>query len=233
MDMGMRSDADELRFTEDLRADVRIPSRARGLVVFVHGGGLSRDNPRNHELARRLAADGLGTLLVDLLSTREAERARLEGPRGADTGFLAARLGSVTEELARRAETRRLHVGYFAAGSGAAPAFVAAADRPHLVGAILCRGGRVDLAGGILERVLAPTLLVVGANDQPLREINERAFARLRCEKRLRIAPRATRLFEAPGAFEAVAGLASTWFGWFLRDELVPGAIHGGAPSLP
>jgi pimeloyl-ACP methyl ester carboxylesterase len=63
-----------------------------------------------------------------------------------------------------------------------------------------------------LADVRAPTLLIVGGYDDVVIDLNEDALTRLRCEKRLRIVPGATHLFEEPGKLEQVARLTSEWF---------------------
>jgi len=93
------------------------------------------------------------------------------------------------------------------------------------VGAVVSRGGRPDLAGPVLPRVKAPTLLIVGGNDEPVIGMNEEALALLRCKKRLEIVPGATHLFEEPGTLDRVANLAGQWF----ADHLT--AV--GAESVP
>jgi putative phosphoribosyl transferase len=89
---------------------------------------------------------------------------------------------------------------------------VAAAELPQEIGAVVSRGGRPDLDGDALPRVQAPTLLIVGGNDDVVIELNEMARDQMRCEVKLEIIPGATHLFEEPGALEHVAKLASDWF---------------------
>ena len=129
-----------------------------------------------------------------------------------DIGLLAERLVAVTDWLAQYPETQQIRIGYFGASTGAAAALVAAAERPRLVGAVVSRGGRPDLAGHALARVQAPTLLIVGGNDFEVIELNRAALAQLRCEKQLVIVPGATHLFEEPGTLHEVARLARDWF---------------------
>src|SRR3970040_2188635 len=105
-----------------------------------------------------------------------------------------------------------MRIGYFGASTGAAAALVAAAERPAVVGAIVSRGGRPDLAGPALLRVRAPTLLIVGGSDFPVLELNRQALRELRVEAELSIVPGATHLFEEPGALEEVARLSAQWF---------------------
>jgi dienelactone hydrolase len=202
----------------ELAGDLTIPQGAKAIVLFVHGSGSSRRSPRNQFVARQLAASGLATLLFDLLTPAEEEQDRLTGELRFDVLLLAHRLEHASELVLRQPETQGLRIGYFGASTGGAAALIAAAARPEIVGAIVSRGGRPDLAFGALEHVEAPTLLIVGGEDREVIELNRRAFAQLRCEKRLEIIPGATHLFEEPGALEAVARLASTWFRHFLVE---------------
>jgi putative phosphoribosyl transferase len=80
-----------------------------------------------------------------------------------------------------------------------------------VVGAVVSRGGRPDLAGAALTHVRAPTLLIVGEDDTQVIELNRAALVQLRCEKQLVIVPGATHLFEEPGALDEVARLARNW----------------------
>src|SRR5204863_1223936 len=100
----------------------------------------------------------------------------------------------------------------FGASTGAAAALVAAAEMKDSIAAVVSRGGRPDLAGEALCQVQAPTLLLVGSEDAPVIQLNEEAFARLRCEKELQIIRGATHLFEEPGTLEIVARMAADWF---------------------
>jgi pimeloyl-ACP methyl ester carboxylesterase len=112
-----------------------------------------------------------------------------------------------------------LKIGTFGASTGAAAALIAAADRPALVGAVVSRGGRPDLAGMSLAQVVAPTLLIVGGRDEAVIELNREALAALSCDKRLEIVPGATHLFEEPGTLEAAARLAAGWLGRDLLQQ--------------
>jgi putative phosphoribosyl transferase len=143
--------------------------------------------------------------------------------------LLAERLVGATDWLTQHRDTRDLQVGYFGASTGAGAALVAAVDRPRVVGAVVSRGGRPDLAGPALARVRAPTLLIVGGNDAPIIELNRAALAQLRCEKRLVIVPGATHLFEEPGALDEVARLAREWF----ERHLVPAEPRVPEASKP
>ncbi len=199
-----------------LEGNLVVPTGATGVVLFAHGSGSSRHSPRNRYVAQVLNQGGMATLLIDLL-TADEEAIDLQTARlRFDIALLAERLGGATDWLAGEPTTTRLRVGYFGASTGAAAALVAAAAQPCAVAAIVSRGGRPDLAGAALERVQAPTLLVVGGEDRSVLPLNQAAFGTLRCQKRLEIVPGATHLFEEPGALERVAALAREWFAAWL-----------------
>jgi len=199
-----------------LEGNLSLPEGARGIVLFAHGSGSSRHSPRNRYVAQILNEAKLATLLVDLLTPDEEAIDLRTAHLRFDIGLLAERLVGVTDWLTQYPDTRELRIGYFGASSGAAAALVAAAQRPDAVDAVVSRGGRPDLAGPALALVRAPTLLIVGGNDFEVVELNRRALALLRCEKRLEIVPGATHLFEEPGALEVVARLAREWFERYL-----------------
>ncbi|HKH21106.1 MAG TPA: dienelactone hydrolase family protein [Gammaproteobacteria bacterium] len=199
-----------------LHGDLAVPISAQGIVLFAHGSGSSRHSPRNRQVAHILRSGSLGTLLMDLLTAEEEEEDRHTGRYRFDIGRLVGRLVDATKRVRAQSGTQSLRVGLFGASTGAAAALIAAANGPDLVSAIVSRGGRPDLAGAALSNVQAPTLLIVGGHDSTVLDLNERAMAQLTCEKRLEIIPRATHLFEEPGALEAVARLARAWFKRYL-----------------
>ena len=198
-----------------IRGSFEAPAKAVGVVVFAHGSGSGRRSPRNQFVAGVLRASGLGTLLIDLLTEEEEDAERYTAHLRFDIDLLAERLIAATDWL--RGRTDDLAVGYFGASTGAGAALVAAAADPR-IGAVVSRGGRPDLAQAALERVQAPTLLIVGGNDPVVLELNRDALERLAADdKRLVVVPGATHLFEEPGALEEVADLASAWFSSHLR----------------
>ncbi|NOK02221.1 MULTISPECIES: dienelactone hydrolase family protein [Myxococcus] len=199
-----------------LGGSLGIPDGARGLVIFAHGSGSSRFSPRNRAVARALRAQGLATLLFDLLSEAEEVGDSRTGELRFDIPFLARRLAAVTEWAQRQPALAVLRMGYFGSSTGAAAALVAAALHPDLIHAVVSRGGRPDLAGPVLPRVQAPTLLLVGGQDVGVLELNEASLARMEGLKGIQIIPGATHLFEEPGALEQVARQAAAWFLRFL-----------------
>jgi putative phosphoribosyl transferase len=197
--------------TRGLEGDLCCVEPARGLVVFAHGSGSSRNSRRNLFVAQTLQCQGLGTLLFDLLTPDEADdRANVF-----DIQLLAQRVLAALDALPAR--VRSLPLGLFGASTGAAAALVAAVSRPDSVLAVVSRGGRPDLAHDHLAMVRAPTLLIVGGADTEVLELNREAYALLRCAKSINIVPRATHLFQEAGALEAVARLAGNWFLEHLR----------------
>jgi len=201
-----------------LAGDLALPQPARGVVVFAHGSGSSRFSPRNRYVAEALRQEGLGTLLLDLLTGDEEDVDARTAHLRFDVPLLAERLVAAIDWVHGVDDARDLSVGCFGASTGAAAALSAAARRRALVRAIVSRGGRPDLAQNDLPSVRAPTLLIVGGRDDVVIELNKQAMAQLRCEARLEVIPGATHLFEEPGALEQVARLAAAWFLRFLPD---------------
>lgn len=195
-----------------LEGNLGIPDDVRGIVLFAHGSGSGRMSPRNRYVAGALREAGLATLLIDLLTPEEEEEDLRTGHLRFDIGLLADRLVGATDWLAQDPNTQDLRVGYFGASTGAGAALVAAAERPEQVGALVSRGGRPDLAGEALSRVVAPTLLIVGGEDEPVIGMNREALEQMRAKTELEIVPGATHLFEEPGKLEEVARLAAGWF---------------------
>lgn len=197
-------DADGTQFPGTLT----IPPGAAGLIMFAHGSGSGRSSPRNRSVAAALNRAGLGTLLADLLTGAEGT----DRARAFDIPLLAARLAGFTRWARREPAAARLPVGFFGASTGAAAALRAAADPRLSVAAVVSRGGRPDLAAASLAAVRAPTLLIVGGDDDVVLDLNRHAQQRLTCENHLAVIPGATHLFEEPGALTQVADLAVDWF---------------------
>jgi dienelactone hydrolase len=199
-----------------LAGNLSIPENATALVLFAHGSGSSRYSPRNQFVARTLNNAGLATLLFDLLTPEEDLIDARTREHRFNIGMLAERLIHATNWAKQQQQTRDLRIGYFGPSTGGGAALVAAAELPQDVDAVVLRGGRPDLAGAALPKVQAPTLLIVGGEDDVVIELNEQARAQMQCEVKLEIIPGATHLFEEPGALEQIAKLASDWF----RDHI-------------
>ncbi len=197
--------------------ELSIPEDATGVVVFAHGSGSSRHSTRNQRVAATLRDDRLATLLIDLLTPEEEQVDLRTRQLRFDIELLATRVAAAVDWLRQDERTQQLPVGLFGASTGAAAALLAAAQRPETVTAIVSRGGRPDLAGAALAEVRAPTLLIVGGEDRTVLGLNEQAEEAMAADVEVEIVPRATHLFEEPGALERVAELASDHFYRHLR----------------
>jgi dienelactone hydrolase len=195
-----------------IEADLRLPRECIGLVVFAHGSGSSRFSRRNRDVASYLEDKGLGTLLVDLLTRQEERIDEHTREYRFNVNRLGYRVVTAIDWARGRPELATLPLGCFGASTGAAAALLAAADRPSVVRAVVSRGGRPDLAGDALPAVRAPTLLIVGGDDEAVLEMNREALRRLNAPADLAIVPGATHLFEEPGTLEQVMELAAEWF---------------------
>jgi dienelactone hydrolase len=200
-----------------LNADLRVPANPQGLVIFAHGSGSSRFSRRNRQVAEFLGDHGFATLLLDLLTAEEEAVDERTAEFRFDIPRLGPRVSAAADWAAMRPGIGTLPIGCFGASTGAAAALIAAAERPATIAAVVSRGGRPDLAGEALGRVEAPTLLIVGAYDEPVIELNREAMRQMHAHVELEIVPGATHLFEEPGTLDQVAGLAARWFARYLR----------------
>jgi putative phosphoribosyl transferase len=206
-----------------LEGTLTLPEGADGLVLFAHGSGSSRHSLRNRYVAQVLQSQGIATLLIDLLTRREESIDQYSGELRFDISFLAKRLIGATNWIMNSPDTKDLRVGYFGASTGAGAALMAAAELPDVVSTVVSRGGRPDLAKDALDAVRAPTLLIVGGDDEPVISMNREALAKLNCpDKKLVIIPGATHLFEEPGTLEEVARVAAEWFSRHFKSAQKP-----------
>ena len=192
----------------ELCGDLDLPRNPLGMVLFAHGSGSSRSSPRNRFVAGVLKDSGIGTLLFDLLTPEE----EVDRDNVFNIELLAQRLLAATVYTAKNQNTKRLKIGYFGASTGAAAALKASVESDVRITAIVSRGGRPDMAAGALPRVRAPTLFIVGGDDEEVLELNKQAFDQMVSEKELVVVPGATHLFEEEGKLEEVARLADEWF---------------------
>jgi dienelactone hydrolase len=207
--LSIQAESRKLAIGQDrLEGELVRPRNAKGLVIFAHGSGSSRFSPRNLHVARQLQEQGLGTLLLDLLTEYETYRRH----NVFDIPLLAGRMIEAVRFARSDTKLSSLRIGLFGASTGAAAALVAAAQLPQEVAAVVSRGGRPDLAGAAIKQVRAATLLIVGGADYGVIELNRDAFDVLTCEKQLEIVPGATHLFEEPGTLDKVVELAAHWF---------------------
>jgi pimeloyl-ACP methyl ester carboxylesterase len=210
-----------------LRADLRVPAEARGLVIFAHGSGSSRFSRRNRQVAEFLGERRFATLLLDLLTAQEEAIDEGTAEYRFDIPRLGPRVTAAADWAATRPDIGALPIGCFGASTGAAAALIAAADRPAAIAAVVSRGGRPDLAGEALVRVEAPTLLIVGGYDEPVIDLNRQAMRQMHAHVELEIVPGATHLFEEPGTLDRVAELAAGWFARYLPPGGLARATRG------
>ncbi|GLV79724.1 dienelactone hydrolase family protein [Streptomyces hygroscopicus] len=195
-----------------LVGDLALPDQPIGVVAFAHGSGSSRHSPRNRAVARVLQDADLATLLFDLLTEAEERVDAITAELRFDIPLLGRRLVAAVNWLGGHPATAGLPVGLFGASTGAAAALTAAAEQPERVASVVSRGGRPDLAGGALNRVRAPVLLIVGGDDHEVLRLNQQAAAMLAAPQEIHVVPGASHLFEEPGALEQAAEAARDWF---------------------
>jgi dienelactone hydrolase len=205
----------------ELEGELALPDLPLGVVVFAHGSGSSRHSPRNRYVARALQEGRLGTLLMDLLTPAEDQIDSRTAELRFNIDLLSERVIAAVDWVRSQPALQSLDIGLFGASTGAAAALMAASLRPAEASVVVSRGGRPDLAGAALGQVRAATLLIVGGNDLPVLEFNRAALQELQGKKQLEIVPRATHLFEEPGALEEVSRLAREWFLTHLRGRNV------------
>lgn len=212
-----------------LDGTLTVPQGAKGLVLFAHGTGSGRLSPRNSFVASVLHERGIATLLFDLLTPAEDTEYRTRF----DIELLTQRLAVATRWAQAQSSATRLPLGYFGASTGAAAALRVANLLGDAARAVVSRGGRPDLAGADeLAKVRAPTLLLVGGRDTPVIALNRDAFAKLSCEKQLRVIPGAGHLFEEPGTIEQIAQQAADWFEQHVPPSSPP-ALSSGMEREP
>jgi putative phosphoribosyl transferase len=208
-----------------LDGNLTVPLGANGIVLFAHGSGSSRHSPRNRKVADALSRAGLATLLFDLLTSEEEAEDAVTRRLRFDIDLLATRLVGGIEWVLSQPETGSMRVGLFGASTGAAAALIAAAEMPQTVSAVVSRGGRPDLAGDYLKRVRAPTLLIVGGEDDIVLRLNEQARQKMWGVDELAVVPGATHLFEEPGTMDEVISLAAGWFVRYLARRTLEARI--------
>lgn len=205
----------------ELKGNLNIPDGSDSLVIFSHGSGSSRLSSRNNFVAEVLNQSKTATLLTDLLTESEDDVYE----NRFDIDLLTERLVKVTLFVRGFSELKKLPIGYFGASTGAASALQAATQLEDVIHAVVSRGGRPDLAKS-LDKVKAPTLLIVGSFDEEVIMINQQAYSMLQCQKKMEIIEGASHLFEEPGRLAKVAALAKDWFGKYLLKPL-PYVVQG------
>lgn len=194
-----------------IEGDWSVPLHPKAAIILANGTGNSRLGKRNRSVAQSMYDAGYATLLLDLLTPDEEKEDLLTGAFQLDVPLFVERLIAAAHWV-RDTEVGDLPLGFLVSGIASGAALIASAREPDLAMAIVSRGGRPDLAGIELHRVLTPTLLITGSADTRTYEMNRWALRRLNGEKRLAVVSGASHLFEETGAMEEVCRLAIRWF---------------------
>ncbi len=192
-----------------------------GLVIFVHGSGSSGYSPRNEYLSMILNQAKIPTLLIDLLTSSEAEIDNKTKVLRFDIELLTERLLMITDTMLQNKNTKTFKFGYFGSSTGASVAIRAAVQRSDRLRTIVSRSGRLDLVDrSSLRDLRCSILLLIGAKDLPIINISNESLKKLNKNllKNTILIPGATHLFEEPGKIEQIARIASGWFKEHLSD---------------
>ena len=201
---------------ETIEGELSIPSGSRGIVLFAHSAGSSRNSKRNNFIADELQQQGLATLLIDLLTPEEKKIDQQTHQIRFDIDRLAKRVTGTVDWLDNNGDTKSHKIGVFGSSTGAAGALIAAARRPEKVQTAVSRGGRVDMAEGYLRNIRVPVLCIVGGKDIQVLAVNRQATKKMETDTELKVIKGAGHLFEEPGALQEVARLTQAWFTKYL-----------------
>lgn len=196
-----------------LNVTLASPRKPRGVVIVADGSGDSQFTEGDAEVARTLLRHGFAVVEVRLLARREAEADAETSELRFNTGLLADRIAEVVSWIAHHPACKDLRVGVFATGTCAAGALRAAIRDPDSITAVVCRAARTDLIAGILGRLCAETLLVVGTTD--IAHLESNRHAQLLAPPgviELGLVEAGRPLLEAPAERELVARLTCDWF---------------------
>ncbi|MEC4887154.1 MAG: alpha/beta hydrolase [Scytonema sp. PMC 1070.18] len=202
---------------DKLEGELVIPSSAKGIVVVGQHTSSIKYCTRNRYFAHLLRRAGLATILINLLTKEEELLDQRSKHYGYDIRHLASRLVGITDWLTKNSITKSLKIGYISTGAGGGAALLAAMECQMLIKAVVSQSGYTDLINPELSYLQTPTLLIVGGHDYPTIAMNEDTLTQISAQnKRLEIIPKASHLFQEPGALEEAARLASQWFKHFL-----------------
>lgn len=200
-----------------LKGDLTVPLDPEGVVIFAHGTTGHRCSLRQQHIAGELQRWGFATLLLDMLTEREEQEDRFTHHLRFDLDLLTTRLGEVTEWLMHEPALESLPVGYFGTGTGSGASLRASTRHPGWISAIVCCGGRPDLAEQATGEVTTPTLLLAAEHDQVTRDIFQLVRSQMTSTRAdLQLIDSAGPRLEDPGAVETVAALTCQWFSRYL-----------------
>lgn len=183
------------------------------VVLFINGRGCGRHGIEDRGVAREVRAQGVATLLIDLLTPEEQQERPHPGLHGVDLPLLTQRVLEVTQWLAHDPQLRQASLGLCGLCGGAATALIVAGRLGTQVRSVVCIGGRADQAGPTaLASVRAPTLLMAGARDPEALGHNDNAYQLLRCERSEAVVPGAGPGLDEPGVLAHAAAMAAAWY---------------------
>jgi putative phosphoribosyl transferase len=203
-----------------LEGSLALPESDPASLVILLRIGVPEPHDLEREVVCRLNETGVGTLRLALLTTAEAHDDVQALQLRFDIPLLARRVIAAIEwVLARFPSCSRISL--FATDTAGAGALVAAARRPELVESVVLVRGRPDLAVSAVARLVTPTLLIAGGNDEPAIHCNEIAASHLHGPHELRTVPGSGHFAGQDRSIDACADLTETWF----ASHLAPGDL--------
>lgn len=199
----------------ELNGELVIPQGSNSLVIITNGTSTSRFSIRNNTMVKVLQNSGISTFLIDLLTKEEEELTN----QHTNLDLLTERLIYITYHLYLFNECADFKIGLLGSNFGAAVTLSAASAMPDIINAIVLKGGRPELAVNSFNKVKAPTLLIVGENDEDTLEINKKIYELLKCEKAFDIIPNASHLFKEHGTLHQVASHAADWYNLYFDNN--------------
>src|SRR5579875_630976 len=211
--------------------DLIVPWSApgHGVIVFAPSGPSHAEAQLTAELAGVLERSGFGTLSLDWPQIDSPSR----GERSEDVQITAQLMRAATDWLRSQPESARLPIGYVGGGAGAAGALVAAAQLRSALGALVALAPRLELTGGAIALLEAPTLLVVPEQDRELLAICHAAREAMQCESRIALLPGRSPLALDRRARESLAPIVTDWLARHISAMTQPPGGAAYACSAP
>jgi putative phosphoribosyl transferase len=161
-----------------IKATLDLPSAAQGIVVLLHASSADRFGPASRFASEVFGQVGFATLQVDLLTPSEEASQSLSRRPAEHIPLLMSRTLAVLDWLTNQRETADLAIGLFASTRETIPALMAA-ERRRGVAAVASQGGYPDFAPDAVGDLRAPTLLIIGRDEQArAAEVASEFFAR-------------------------------------------------------
>lgn len=199
-----------------LVADLNSAGANTPVVIFSHGIGSGRLSPRSVPVAQALFQEKISSFLLDFTGHGESEGSQEESTTDQQSLDLKYALDFLTQEGYNK-------FGLSGASYGGASALMRAAEEPR-VRAIVLRYSTMRACFSfrrpcyeLVEKITAPTLLIVGELDHPILEENKQFLELLKVSKELHIIPGAVHAFEEPEQIEEAAQVSLKWFIKWLK----------------